>query len=79
MANVRSARVLLEPDEYEHLEEIASRRGVSVGELILGAVRERFLPAPRHRLDAADAICRLSIPIGDWEGIEDEIAEAHEP
>jgi predicted DNA-binding ribbon-helix-helix protein len=70
MANVRSARVVLEPDEYHHLEEIASRRGVSVDELILNTVRERFLPVLRHRLDAADAICRLSIPIGDWEGIE---------
>jgi predicted DNA-binding ribbon-helix-helix protein len=76
---IRKTQVLLESEEYEHLEEIASRRGVSVEELIRLTVREKFLSSLRPRLEAADAICRMRIPLGDWESIEEEIAEAHAP
>jgi len=79
MANVRKTQILLEPEEYEHLRGIATRRGVSVGELIHAAIREKYLPSLHPRLEAADAICRLSIPMGDWAEIEAEIATAHEP
>jgi predicted DNA-binding ribbon-helix-helix protein len=79
MANVRKTQILLESEEYEHLKEIAARRGVSVDELIRTAIREKYLPSLHPRLEAVDAICRLSIPMGDWDAIEDEIATAHEP
>ncbi|HEX3530126.1 MAG TPA: ribbon-helix-helix protein, CopG family [Thermoanaerobaculia bacterium] len=79
MANVRKTQILLESEEYDHLKEISVRRGVSVAELIRTAVREKYLPSVHSRLEAADAICRLSIPLGDWDAIEDEIAKAHEP
>jgi hypothetical protein len=76
---LRKTQVLLESDEYEHLEEIAQRRGVSVDELIRLAVREKFLSSLRPRFEAADAICRMEIPLGDSKTLEDEVAEAHEP
>jgi predicted DNA-binding ribbon-helix-helix protein len=79
MANVRKAQILLESEEYDHLKDIAARRGVSMDELIRTAIREKYLSSFHPRLEAVDAICRLSIPLGDWDAIEDEIATAHEP
>jgi predicted DNA-binding ribbon-helix-helix protein len=79
VANVRKTQILLEPEEYDHLQEIAQKRGVTVAELIQTTIREKYLPSHLPRHEAVDAICRLSIPMGDWETIEDEITRSHEP
>lgn len=80
MGEIRKAQVLLESEEYEYLEGIASRRGISVPELIRQTVRERYLPAARNRQEAAAAILRMEIPVewGDWETVEQEIEGAHD-
>jgi hypothetical protein len=80
MAEFRKAQVLLEPEEYQRLEEIATRRGVSVPELIRTTVRERYLPVEQDRRAAAEEICRMNLPIdwGTWEEIEKEIEAAHD-
>ena len=77
MARTREARVLLEDEEYERLEALASRRGISVSDLIREAVRDRFTPLAEQRKRAFEAICRISIPLPEWEVLETEIAEAH--
>jgi predicted DNA-binding protein len=77
MAGTREARVLLENEEYERLETLASRRGVSVSDLIREAVRDRFTPVAEQRRRAFEAICRISIPLPEWEVLEAKIAEAH--
>jgi predicted DNA-binding ribbon-helix-helix protein len=80
MAELRKTQVLLEPDEYERLEEIAKRRGISIPELIRLTVRERYMPISHTRQEAAAAILRMEIPgtWGSWEEIESEIEEAHD-
>jgi hypothetical protein len=80
MAELRKAQVLLEPEEYEHLEQVATRRGISVPELIRMTVRERYMTPSQDRKKAAEEICRMELPIhwGDWETIEREIEEAHD-
>jgi hypothetical protein len=78
MAELRKAQVLLEPDEYDRLEEIATSRGVSVPELIRTTVRERYPAAEQTRRQLVEEICRMNLPISeDWETIEEEIADAH--
>lgn len=77
MARTREARVLLEDEEYERLETLASQRGISVSDLIRETVRDRFTPLAEQRKRAVEAICRISIPLPEWEVLEAEIAEAH--
>lgn len=76
MSKTRRAQVLFEPETYGHLEEIASREGVSVGELIRQAVRHTFFSSPESRRLAFEAICSMEIPVGDWEEMEREILDA---
>lgn len=80
MAELRKAQILLEPEEYERLEEVAARRGISVPELIRVTVRERYMTPLQDRKRAAEEICRMDLPIhwGDWNAIESEIEEAHD-
>lgn len=81
MAQTRRAQILMEPAEYERLEEIAARRGVSVGSLVREAVRERFLIGEEERRQALERIFALDLPIADWGGweeIEAEIEHDHD-
>ncbi|HYU35383.1 MAG TPA: ribbon-helix-helix protein, CopG family [Thermoanaerobaculia bacterium] len=80
MAELRKTQVLLEPEEYERLEEVATRRGISISELIRLTLRERYMPISRTRQEAAEAILRMKIPgkWGSWEEIETEIEESHD-
>ena len=80
MAELRKAQVLLDPEEYERIEEIAKRRGISVSELIRLTVRERYMPVSHVRQEAAAAILRMQIPgtWGTWEEIEADIEEGHD-
>jgi hypothetical protein len=77
MARTREAQVLLEDEEYDRLAAIAVQRGVSLSDLIREAVRDRYTPLTEQRKRAVEAICRLSIPLPDWDALEKEIAEAH--
>jgi predicted DNA-binding ribbon-helix-helix protein len=75
MASTREARVLLEEEEYDRLETLASQRGVSMSDLIREAVRDRFTPLTEQRKRAFETICRIRVPLPEWMVLESEIAE----
>ena len=76
MARTKRAQVLMEPEEYARLEEIARRNGVPVAELIRSAVRERYLLTRKERRRLVDEILGFDLPVEDWEATETEILEA---
>ncbi|HYO48017.1 MAG TPA: hypothetical protein VEY33_15180 [Gemmatimonadota bacterium] len=76
MARTKRAQVLMEPDEYERLEAIATEQGIAVAELIRIAVRERYLLTPEDRRRLVEEILGLDLPAIDWDEAEDEVIEA---
>jgi len=78
MPQTRRAQVLMEPEEYRAMEEIAAREGVSVAELFRAAVRKCYLSAPGERVKAVEAIAALGVPLPSWKKIEEELSDAHE-
>lgn len=77
MARTKRAQVMMDPDEYARLEEIAEARGCSVAELFRTAVRERFLTLAIDRLRVVKHITSMEIPVGDWNEMAEEIEQAH--
>ena len=77
MARPQRAEILFEPEEYERLEGIARQHGLSLPELIRETVLERYTPGTAQPQVALEEICSLRIPLGDWESLEEEIAQAH--
>ena len=77
MARAQRAEVLFQPEEYERLEGIARQHGVTLPELIRETVLERYTRCAAQPLLALQEICSLEIPLGDWESLEEEIAQAH--
>lgn len=77
MARTRRAQILMEPEEYRRLEEIARSRKVSVGKLIRQAVQSAYPVAREDRRSIVEDICSMSVPLPDWETMEEEITEAH--
>lgn len=76
----RRAQILLPPEEYDRLAEIATHLGVSVAELFRRAVREKYLTAPGDRRRVVREIAEMSVPIPyEWETIEEEIEDARAP
>jgi hypothetical protein len=45
--------------------------------LIREAVRDRYLSLSEQRKRAFEAICRIHIPIPDWDSLEEEIEEGN--
>lgn len=81
MARTRRAQILMEPAEYERLEDLAARRGVSVGSLVREAVRARYFVGEEARRQALDEIFALDLPVaewGTWQEIEEEIERGHD-
>jgi len=77
MAATKRAQILMEPEDYRRLEEIARRKNASVAELIRTAVRERYLGGDVERRDSVESICSMNLPVIPWADAEAEIAEAH--
>ena len=77
MTASKRAQVLMEPDDYRRLEEIARQKKASVAELIRTAVRERYFGDGSDRRAEVESICSMSLPVIPWEEAEAEIAEAH--
>lgn len=77
MARPLRAEIQFDPDQYQRLEGIAKQHGVSLAELIRETVLERYSPAAAKSQQALEEICNLQIPLGDWESLEEEIAQAH--
>lgn len=77
MTASKRAQIMMEPDDYRRLEEIAHRREVSVAELIRTAVRDRYLGGADASREAVATICAMNLPLIDWTAAEADIAEAH--
>lgn len=78
MAATKRAQILMEPTEYERLEEIARLRHVSVGQLIRLALRKEYLGAPRRPSGIVDAIAASDLPVDDWDVLEKELLEGYD-
>ena len=78
MARTKRAQILMEPAEYQQLEVLADREGVSVAELVREAVRERYLDAPPRKTEAAARIAAMTLPVVEWEDIDQEAEDAHD-
>lgn len=77
MAATKQAKVLLEPEEYAALEDLARKRGTTLSELIREAVRDRYILLKAEREKALEEIFRLEIPVTDWATFEEEIEQAY--
>jgi len=80
MTQPRRVQITMDLEDYRQLEILAHQKEVSVTDLILTAVRERYLTPPRSRREIVQEIFRLEIPVEeDWSSIEEEIARTHGP
>ena len=77
MARTRRAQILMEPSDYERLEQLARRKGLSVAELIRNAVHAHYFLRPADPSGIVEEISGMNLPLDDWEVLEDEIAEGH--
>lgn len=74
MALTRRVELLLDPEQYARLEEIARARGESVGALIRQAVAREFLrPAREQKRAALGRLLRQEIDFGSWEKAKNDI------
>jgi hypothetical protein len=78
MGTTRRAHVLMNPQEYRRLRELAKREKVSVGELIRTAVRKTYLaPNRADKKPVVEAILQMKLPVGSWKRARREIEAAH--
>ena len=77
MTATKRAQILMEPEDYRRLEEIARHTNASVAELIRVAVRDRYLGTAGERRQTVESICAMDLPVMSWQDVEAEIAEAH--
>ena len=77
MAQTKRAQILMAPEEYQRLEDIAQQRDVSVAELIRAAVRECYFVRVEDPKKLVASICNMNMPLAGWEVLESEIGEAH--
>jgi predicted DNA-binding protein len=69
----RRVQVLLSPSQYERLQALARSHGTSIGALIRRAVEKFYLqPEEPQRLQAAQGLAALQLPVADWEQMERE-------
>lgn len=75
MALTKRLELLLEPEQYARLEEIARTRKESVGALIRRAVAREYLqPMQEQKRAALQRLLRQEIDFGSWEGVKKDIA-----
>ncbi len=77
MTASKRAQILMEPDDYRRLEEIARQKNASVAELIRAAVQERYLGGNVENGEVVESICSMNLPPLSWVEVEAEIVEAH--
>ena len=78
MGQTRRAQILMEPETYRRLEEIARRERTSVAELIRTAVREKYLSDRPRRQAALSELLTMDLPVGRWEDIDGEVGDARD-
>lgn len=73
MELTKKTTILFPPDLHERLTRLAEVHGVSLGELVRRACRERYGLLPEEeRLAAVREVGRLSLPVGEVEDMERE-------
>ena len=76
MGLTRRVGVLLEPEQYSVLQDLARQRRKSVASLIREAVeREYLIPTREERLEAWRRIVSQEIDFGEWDDIKKAMAE----
>jgi len=67
--------VLMEEEEQRRLRRLASRRGVSVSEVVRGAIRRVLDEAPGDDVvsDAVSFLCEEHDPSFEWEAVKGEL------
>jgi len=72
----RQIQVLLNPFQYQRLDEIARQRNRSMEALIREAVDQVYLQSTvDERLEAVQALSAMQLPVADWEQMERESVE----
>jgi predicted transcriptional regulator len=72
----KRVQVLLDPFQYQRLDELARQRNRSMGALIREAIDHVYLQsAMEERLGAVRALAAMQLPVADWEQMERESAE----
>ena len=77
MARSKRAQILMEPVEYQYLEEIAHHKGCSVAELVREAVREKYGTGSGDRKAIVDRLTKHDVSLPDWEVLKKEIEDRH--
>jgi hypothetical protein len=78
MPVTRRTQVLMDPEDYRQLRNVARRKKTSVGELIRTAVRAAYLePAQPDRKPIVEAILQMRLPAISWSRARKEIAASH--
>lgn len=77
MARSKRAQVLMEPVEYERLENIAHHKGCSVAELIREAVREKYGTGPTRQKGIVSRLSNHRIDLPGWNELKAEIEDRH--
>ncbi|MFB3921364.1 MAG: ribbon-helix-helix protein, CopG family [Terriglobia bacterium] len=78
MNTTRRTQILMNPEEFRRLRELARRKKTSVGELVRNAVRATYLkPQNSDRKAIVEAILRMNLPTISWSHARKEIEAAH--
>jgi hypothetical protein len=72
----KRVQVLLDPFQYQRLDEIARQRNRSVGALIREAIDQVYLQdAAAERVASVRALAAMELQAADWEQMERESVE----
>lgn len=70
----KKTTILFSPTMYRRLAQVARAQGMSVAHLIRqAAIQCYLLPDRRTRLEAAQALAAMALPVADWSTMEQEI------
>ena len=72
-------QVLLDDHQYRALSTLAETRGKTLSALLREAVVEQLLKEVRRtaKQKAFEQISAMTLPVGDWSEMEEEIERAH--
>ncbi|MGD1102365.1 MAG: ribbon-helix-helix protein, CopG family [Terriglobia bacterium] len=78
MRATRRTQILMNPEEYRRLRDLARKKKISVGELIRSAVRTTYLePRSADKKAALEEILRMNLPAISWRRAKKEIEAGH--